>query len=121
MTRIVIKKVETKKELKKFIDFHYDLYKDSPYDVPNLFMDEMSTLSKDKNAAFEFCTAEYFMAFKDGKMAGRVAAIINNRANERWEQKNVRFGWIDFIEDREVLEALLKAVEDYGREHGMTT
>lgn len=120
MTHIEIKKVETKKDLKKFIDFHYELYKGSPYDVPNLFMDEMSTLSKDKNAAFEFCSAEYFMAYKDGKMVGRVAAIINNRANERWEQKNVRFGWIDFIEDRDVLEALLKAVEDYGREHGMT-
>lgn len=120
MANIEIKKVVTKQDLKTFIDFHYTLYSDSEYDVPNLFADEMNTLSKDRNAAFEFCDAEYFMAYKDGVLSGRVAAIINNRANTRWEQKNVRFGWIDFIDDIEVLRALMNAVEDYGRQHGMT-
>ena len=119
MSLIEIKKVESKKELKTFIDFHYDLYEGNEYDVPNLFCDEMNTLSKDKNAAFEFCEAEYYLAYKDGKLAGRVAAIINHKANNKWGKKSVRFGWIDFIDDREVSKALLDAVEKYGKEKGM--
>jgi len=119
MSLIEIKKVESKKDLKTFIDFHYDLYEGNEYDVPNLFSDEMNSLSKDKNAAFEFCEAEYYLAYKDGKLAGRVAAIINHKANNKWGKKSVRFGWIDFIDDREVSKALLDAVEKYGREKGM--
>ena len=106
MSLIEIKKVESKKDLKTFIDFHYDLYEGNEYDVPNLFSDEMNTPSKDKNAAFEFCEAEYYLAYKDGKLAGRVAAIINHKANNKWGKKSVRFGWIDFIDDREVSKAL---------------
>jgi GNAT superfamily N-acetyltransferase len=120
MAAVQIKRVETKAELKTFVDFHYDLYEGNEYDVPNLFSDEMFTLGKDKNAAFDFCEAEYFLAYKDGKLAGRVAAIINHKANERWQRKSVRFGWIDFIDDIEVSAALFEAVERYGREKGMT-
>ena len=116
---VEIKKVQTKKDLKTFIEFHYDLYAGNEYDVPNLFSDDMNTLRKDKNAAFDFCEAEYFLAYKDGKLAGRVAAIINHRANEKWQTKSVRFGWIDFIDDIKVSGALFKAVEDYGKAHGM--
>ena len=120
MSVVEIKKVTTKAELRTFIDFHYDLYKGNAYDAPTLFSDDMNTLSKDKNAAFDFCEAEYYLAYKDGKLQGRVAAIINHKANERWQQKAVRFGWIDFVDDLEVSGALLKAVEDYGRSKGMT-
>ena len=116
-----IKKVETKKDLATFIDFHYDLYAGSPYDVPNLFVDEMATLSPGKNAAFDFCEAEYYLAYKDGRLVGRVAAIINHRANERWNVKDVRFGWLDFVDDLEVSKALFEAVADYGRRHGMNS
>lgn len=119
MSLIEIKKVESKKDLKTFIDFHYDLYEGNEYDVPNFFSDEMNTLSKDKNAAFDFCEAEYYLAYKEGKLAGRVAAIINHKANNKWGKKSVRFGWIDFIDDREVSKALLDAVEKYGKEKGM--
>lgn len=119
MSLIEIKKVESKKDLKTFIDFHYDLYEGNEYDVPNLFSDEMNTLRQDKNAAFEFCEAEYYLAYKDGKLAGRVAAIINHKANNKWGKKSVRFGWIDFIDDREVSKTLLDAVEKYGKEKGM--
>lgn len=121
MSSVQIKRVETKKDLKDFIEFHYDLYEGDPYDAPNLYSDELNTLSRDKNAAFDFCEAEYFLALKEGKVVGRVAAIINNKANEKWEKKDVRFGWIDFIDDIEVSSALLKAVEDYGKEKGMTS
>lgn len=116
---VEIKKVESKRDLKTFIEFHYDLYEDSEYDVPNLYSDEFNTLSKDHNAAFEFCEAEYYLAYKDGKLAGRVAAIVNHKANKRWNRQSVRFGWIDFVDDREVSAALFKAVEDYGKEKGM--
>ena len=120
MASVVIKKVESDKDLNTFIEFHYDLYEGNAYDVPNLYVDDHNTLSKDKNAAFDFCEAEYYLAYKDGKLAGRVAAIINYKANKRWQHQSVRFGWIDFIDDTEVSEALLKVVEDYGRNKGMT-
>lgn len=120
MAKIEIRKVESKKDLARFVDVHYDLYEGSEYDAPNLFIDEMNTLNKKKNAAFEFCEADYFIAYKDGKAVGRVAAIINHRANEKWNRRDVRFGWIDFIDDTEVSGALLKAVEDWGRAKGMT-
>ena len=120
MSNISIKRVTNRKELEQFIQFYYDLYRGNDCAVPFLYSDEMDTLRKDKNPSFECCDAEYFMAFKDGKMVGRVAAIINRRANERWDRKQVRFGWFDFIDDKEVSEALLKAVEDWGRGQGMT-
>lgn len=116
---IEIKKVETKKDLKKFIEFHYTLYKGNEYDAPNLYFDEVNTLSKEKNAAFDFCEAEYYMAFKDGKVAGRIAAIINHKANKRWNHQQVRFGWYDVIDDPEVTRALFDAVEAFGRSKGM--
>ena len=119
MSAIEIKKVESHRDLCKFIDFHNELYKGNPYHVPNLYFDEMNTFRKDKNAAFDFCEAEYFMAYRDGKAVGRVAAIINHSANKKWERESVRFGWIDFVDDIEVSKALLKAVEDYGKSKGM--
>ena len=118
---IIIKKVSSKKELKTFIRFNYELYKGNPYSVPDLYDDMLNTFSSKKNAAFEFCEAEYFLAYKDNKVVGRVAAIINNRANQTWNKKEVRFGWIDFIDDEEVSSALLKAVEDWGKQKGMDT
>lgn len=116
---VEIKRVANKKDLDAFIQLHYDLYKGNEYDAPNLYSDEVETLSHDKNSAFEFCEAEYFMAYKDGKLVGRVAGIINKRYNEQWNRPCVRFGWIDFIDDIEVSKALLKAVEDWGRSKGM--
>ena len=117
---ITIKKVETSKELKQFIRFNYEMYKDNPYSVPDLYDDMLNTFSRKKNAAFEFCEADYFLAYKDGKLVGRVAAIMNNRANETWNKKEVRFGWIDFIDDTKVSDALLKTVEAWGKERGAT-
>lgn len=119
MSSVKIIKVADKKGLEAFIQFHYDLYRGNEYDVPNLHSDEINTLTPEKNPAFDFCEAEYYLAYKDGKVAGRVAAIINNRANETWHQRRVRFGWIDFIDDPEVSKALLDAVASFGRSHGM--
>ena len=118
---IEIRKVQTRKELHRFIRFNYEFYKDNPYSVPDLYEDAKSTFSKKKNPAFEFCEAEYWLAYKDGEIVGRVAGIINHRANETWGKLAVRFGWIDFIDDREVSAALIDAVKTWGREKGMTT
>ena len=116
-----VHKVTTSRELKKFARFNYKLYKDNPYSVPDLYSDILKTFSREKNPAFEFCEAEYFLAYQDGKIVGRVAAIINHRANATWGKKAVRFGWIDFIDDLDVSRALLKAVEQWGADKGMTT
>jgi len=116
---IEIRKVKTRRELQAFIQFRYDLYRGDPYDVPYLRFDELRTLRSDRNAAFEDCIAAYFLAYRDGKAVGRVAAIINARANEHWQKKVVRFGWFDFIDDYEVSSALLHTVEEWGRERGM--
>ena len=89
---ITIKKVTTKRDLKRFIRFNYELYKGNAYSVPDLYDDMLNTFNRKKNAAFEFCEADYFLAYKDGKLAGRVAAIINHRANQAWGKKDVRFG-----------------------------
>ena len=117
---ITIKPVTSKKDIKQFICFNYDLYKDSPYAVPELYTDVRDTLDPTKNAAFEFCEAQPFIALKDGKVVGRIVAIINHKANAAWEKKVVRFGWVDFIDDAEVADALFATVEQWGKERGMT-
>ena len=116
---IQIKTVSTNKELKTFVRFANKLYKGNKYYVPSMPLDDLNTLNKNHNAAFEFCEAEYFLAFKDGQLVGRVAAIINHKANEAWKVKQVRFGWFDFIDDIEVSKALLDAVIAFGKSHGM--
>lgn len=117
---VEIRKVTTKRELKQFIEFYYDLYRGSKQAVPYLYFDEMATLRREMNPSFECCEADYFLALRDNKVVGRVAAIINRRANEQWHGRQVRFGWFDFIDDQEVSAALLGAVEEWGRQRGMT-
>lgn len=110
----------TRKELRKFTQLQIDLYKDNPYFVPPLISDDVDTLDPEKNPAFDFCEAQCFMAYRDGKPVGRIAGIINRQVNERSGSKDARFGFIDFVDDPEVSGALLKAVEDWGRSKGMT-
>ena len=112
---------KNKQELKTFIRFNYELYKNNPYSVPDLYQDMLNTFNPKINAAFEFCEADYFLAYKDGKLVGRVAAFINKKANETWEKNEVRFGLIDFVDDLEVSKALLDTVEKWGKERGMAT
>ncbi len=116
---VTIKEVKTKRELKQFIRFPFFLYKDNSHWVPPLISDEIKTLSATKNPAFEFCEATYFLAYKDGQPAGRIAAIINHRANEIWNNKLGRFSWMEFIDDDEVSSALLQTAEKWCKEKGM--
>jgi GNAT superfamily N-acetyltransferase len=115
-----IRRVTTKRELKKFIGFQLELYKDNPYWCPPLIFDELNTLGKEKNPAFEYCEAEYWLAYNSGRIVGRVAGIINKRANEKWKERFVRFGWIDFIDDLEVSSKLIETVAEWGRSKGLT-
>lgn len=117
---IQIKTVSSRGEMKTFARFGNRLYKGNKYYVPSMPFDDLNTFDKDKNGAFEFSEAEFYLAYKDGKVVGRVAAIINHKANDSWKVKQVRFGWIDFIDDIEVSAALLNAVEEFGKAHGMT-
>lgn len=111
----------TPKELRRYVKFGIDLYKGNACFVPPLIFDEVNTLRPDKNPAFEFCLAQSFMAWKDGKPAGRITGIINTMVNERTGLKEARFGFVDFIDDAEVSRALFGAVEKWARDHGMDT
>ena len=117
---IEIKTIEpTRKNLKMFTQFQIDLYEGNDCYVPPLISDDVATLSPSKNPAFDFCEACYFMAFRDGKPVGRVAGMINRQVNESHGKRTARFGFIDFVDDREVSRALMEAVETWARNKGM--
>lgn len=118
---VSIKAIEpVKKEIKKYVNFGIDLYEGNDYFVPNLVFDEVHTLLPSKNPAYENCRAQSFMAYRDGKPVGRITAIINDRLNETTGKKEARFGFVDYIDDEEVTDALFGAAEDWARERGMT-
>lgn len=116
---VEIVEVKTLKQLKDFILFPFQIYKENPYWVPPLIMDEINTLSRRKNPAFEYCDAKYWLAYKDGKLVGRIAGIQNHAYVKKWGNKYTRFGWVDFIDDLEVSKALFSTVEEYARQNGM--
>ena len=115
-----IKEITTRKELKQFIEFTNTLYRECEYYCPPLFFDEMNCFDKEKNPALEVCDYKLWMAYRDGKAVGRIAGVVNYKANEKWGYKNARFGWFDFIDDLEVSKALLDKVTAWGKEKGMT-
>ena len=121
MKEIQIIRATSKKERKLFAEYGNRLYAQCPYAVPELAFDILDTFDSKKNAAYEFCEAQLFLAVRGSEIVGRVAAIINHRANETWGVKNVRFGYLDFVDDARVADALLHAVEEWGRERGMTS
>ncbi|PKO05422.1 MAG: hypothetical protein CVU41_12380 [Chloroflexi bacterium HGW-Chloroflexi-3] len=117
---IKIEEVTTQKQLGVFIKFPFSIYKGNPYWTPPLLMDEKNTLDWKKNPAFEVAQAHYWLVYKDEKIAGRIAGIYNPKSNEKWGQRNVRFGWVDFIDDREVSRTLFETVENWAHELGMS-
>jgi hypothetical protein len=117
---VEIKKVSSKKDLKIFVRFANRMYKGNPYYVPSMPFDDMGTFDPKENGAYDFSEAELYLAYKEGKLVGRVAAIINTKANKAWNVQQVRFGWIDFVDDMEVSSALLDAVAKFGKSRGMT-
>lgn len=117
---VIIKEVSSRKDLRAFIRFPHSLNRGNPYWVPGLDFDEMNTLRKDKNPAFEHCQARYWLAYSEGEIVGRVAAIDNRLHSETWGQPYLRFGWIDFVDHRVVSDALFGAVEAWAESLGKT-
>ncbi len=111
----------TKSNLKKYTKFGIDLYKGNDYYVPPLIMDDVETLLPDKNPAFDYCKAKSWMAYRDGKPVGRITGIINTVVNERTGKRDLRFGFLDFIDDKEVVDALFDALAEWGRSQGLTS
>ncbi|MCQ2140386.1 MAG: N-acetyltransferase [Bacteroidales bacterium] len=116
---VTIKKVQSRRDLKTFVRFPEKLYKDNKYYVPKIEFDQIDTLDPKVSPSAEFCDSALYLAYKDDELVGRVAAIVNNKANEQWNHKEVRFGWYDFVDDKEVSKALMDKVEEFGREHEM--
>lgn len=118
---VEIKAVQpVKSQLREYVQFGIDLYHNNPCYVPPLVFDEIDTLTPEKNPAADFCRSQSFMAYRDGVAVGRITAIINDRTNEKFGEKIVRFGWMDFIDDDDVVDALFRAVELWGARYGMT-
>ena len=109
----------TRSNLKKFVEFQIKLYEGNPYFIPPLVSDEIATLDSKVNPAFDHCESAYFMAYRDGKAVGRIAAMINKQVNEKENSRQARFGFVDFIDDAEVSKALFGAAEKWAKEKGM--
>ena len=118
-SRIEIREVTTKAALRSFVNFPNILYKDVEQYVPAFYADDLDDWNPKKNPAFSYCEAKCFLAYRDGKIVGRIGAILSHKANETWNTKRMRFSQVDFIDDHEVSAALFGAVEDWAREKGM--
>ncbi len=116
---ITIKEAVTKKELKDFIKFSFDLYKGNPYWVPPIINDELEGFNKEENPAFKHAEVHFYLAYRDNKIVGKIAAIINWQEINTQDKKKARFGWFDVIDDIEVTKALLEKVYELGRKHSM--
>ncbi len=116
---VELKEVTTRKELKKFVKFPFVLYRNNQYWAPPFIKDELKNLDPAINPAFDHCEAKYWLAYKDGRIVGRIAGIINNKIIEKWKVKKARFSWIDFIDDYEVSKALIETVEGWAKKRGM--
>lgn len=115
---VTVKEAKTRSELRKFADFSNKLYKGVPNYTPSTYSDDIEDWMEDKNPAFEYCKAKAFLAYRDGKIVGRIGAILSDKANQKWGHKRMRFTCVDFIDDNEVSDALFKTVEDWAREMG---
>ncbi len=121
MADIVVKEVRSKRQLKTFIRFPFDLYRDNPYWVPPIIRDEMEFFNPKKNPSFEQGILKNFLAYQEEKLVGRICGIVSEAANEKDGSRNIRFGWLDAVDDRDVVQALINAVESWGRQLGMDT
>ena len=116
---ITIKEVKTQKELKEFVKFPFKLYKNSKYWVPPIISQEIKTFNKKENPVFKDAEARFFLAYKNNELVGRIAAIINWLEVKNQNQKKMRFGWFDFIDDLDVSKALFSTIEAIGKENDL--
>ncbi|WP_100076704.1 GNAT family N-acetyltransferase [Chryseobacterium camelliae] len=121
MSKVSVVEVKTADQLKKFVHFPMDLYKDNPYYVPSFINDEINIWNAAENPALAYSEARQFLAYRDNSIVGRIAVIINHKEEKELGIRKVRFGWIDFIDDEEVSAALIHTATDYAREKGIDT
>lgn len=119
MSTVTVRKIRTRKDLDEFVQFPLSLYAGSKEYVPDMDDDVRNSFNPEKNHGLSFTQVQAFIAERDGKVVGRIAGIINTHANKKWNIDCVRFSYVDFIDDKEVSKALLEAVAEWGREHGM--
>ena len=117
MSKVSILEVKTPEDLKQFVKFPMNLYKNNPYYVPSFIKDEINVWNPQENPALQYSEAKQFLAWKDNKIVGRIAVIINHKEEKELGIKKVRFGWIDFIDDTEVSKALIDTAINYAKEH----
>lgn len=117
-SKIEIREVQTKEQLRAFVDYPNKLYQDVPQFVPAFYGDDLADWDRKKNPAFEYCEARNFLACRDGEIVGRIGAILSHKSNETWGTRRMRFSQVDFIDDTEVSAALFEAVENWAREKG---
>jgi len=117
-SKIEIREVTTKEDLRRFVDYPNILYKDVEQFIPAFYGDDLDDWNPQKNPAFSYCEAKCFLAWRDGEIVGRIGAILSHKANETWGTQRMRFSQVDFIDDREVSAALFAAVEDWARSKG---
>ena len=115
---VEIREVTTKRQLRQFVSFPNALYRDVPQYIPPVFADELDDWNPGKNPAFSYCEAKCWLALREGRVVGRIGAILSRRANEKWGFNHMRFTQVDFIDDYEVSAALFRTVEEYARQMG---
>ena len=115
---VIVKEISQRRDIEKFISFPNEMYRDNPYYVPDMFDSQVKDFDREKNPAFEYCDAKCFLAYRDGKIVGRIAGIYNTHANKKYNKNQMRFSHADYIDDAEVVDALFAAVENWAREKG---
>ena len=120
MGRLELIEVKTKAQLRKFVTVPNEMYKDVPQFVPSFYGDDLADWDPQKNPAFAYCEARAFLSYRDGKIVGRIGAILSHRSNEKWGTNRMRFSQVDFIDDPEVSDALFEKVENWAKEKGCT-
>ena len=117
-TAVTVREVTTKQELRRFVDYPNQLYRDVPQFVPAFYGDDLADWDRTKNPAFDYCDAKCWLAYRDGEVVGRIGAILSHKANEKWHTNRMRFSQVDFIDDPAVSAALFAAVESWAAEKG---
>jgi hypothetical protein len=115
---VEIREVTNKRQLRQFVNYPNILYRDVPQYIPPLISEELDDWNPRKNPAFAYCDAKCWLALRNGRVVGRIGAILSRRANEKWGANRMRFTQVDFIDDEEVSSALFRTVEDYARQMG---
>lgn len=116
---VSIVEVTTKAQLRRFVEYPMELYKDVPQYIPGTYDDDLEDWDRKKNPAFEYCQARCWLAMRDGEIVGRIGAILSRKANEKWHTNRLRFTQVDFIDDYQVSRALFATVEDWARAAGL--